>query len=396
VTRQYWPAVGGVERVAMNLGQALRERGHEVSVVAQAVDETRFGRMTHIIRERKRFSPFSHEGVRVAQFRPSRLRRTLLLPFAAELIPLGGRVSRRWLRAHTSGYYAIVVRGILAPLLRDADVVHVLGAEVMAVAAVETARRLGKPVAISPFAHPGEWGLDAGSVRAYRHADVVLATTEADARAYRDAGVQSDRLEVVGLPVPDAGPPNGAGVPAREGDGSGERDPLVLFLGQRRPTKRVELLVSAIPHVWRAHPRARFAFVGPGAPIPIADERVLDVGRVSDTERGRWLARADLLCLPSQSESFGLVVPEAWSQGVPVVVSDIPVLRELVTASGGGVVAAPEPEAFAEAIGSLLAEPALARSMGRAGYDYWERNLIPAAVAGRHLEIYERIGAQHA
>src|ERR1700737_1198521 len=132
----------------MNLGQALRERGHEVSVGAQAVDETRFGRMTHIIRERKRFSPFTHDGVRVVQFRPSRLRRSLLLPFAAELIPLGGRISRRWLRAHSSGYYTTVVGGILAPLLRDADVVHVLGAEVMAVAAVERARRLGTPVAI--------------------------------------------------------------------------------------------------------------------------------------------------------------------------------------------------------------------------------------------------------
>jgi glycosyltransferase involved in cell wall biosynthesis len=98
-----------------------------------------------------------------------------------------------------------------------------------------------------------------------------------------------------------------------------------------------------------------------------------------------------VLCLPSSSESFGLVVPEAWSQRVPVVVSDIPVLRELVSDSGGGLVASPDPESFANAIVSLLGDPARARSMGRAGHDYWRARLTPQAVAERHLSIYARL-----
>ena len=391
VTRQYWPAVGGVERVATNLGRAFVDRGHHVTVVAQSVDETPFRRMTHIIRERLVFSPFVHEGASVVQFRPSRRRRVLLLPFAAELIPFGGRVSRLWLRAFTSGYYTMVVRGVLAPLLAEADVVHVLGAEVLAVAAVETAHRLGKPVAISPFAHPGEWGDDAGSVRAYRRADVVLATTEADAVLYREAGVDDGRLEIVGLPVPDAAaalaPDERAAVAGRPRDGN----PLVVFLGQRRPNKRLEILLDAIPEVWERHPSAEFAFVGPGPELPIRDARVHDVGRVSDADRARWLARADVLCLPSFSESFGLVVAEAWSQAVPVVVADIPVLSELVTVSGGGLVAAPDPGSFAAAVGSLLDDPQRARALGEAGHDYWRQHLTPEAVAERHLGIYERI-----
>ena len=375
----------------MNLGRAFSDRGHCVTVVAQSVDETPFNRMTHIIRERLVFSPFVHDGVSVVQFRPSRRRRVLLLPFAAELIPLAGRVSRLWLRAHTSGYYNIVVRDVLAPLFAEADVVHMLGAEVLAVAAVETAHWLGKPAAVSPFAHPGEWGLDSGSARAYRHADAVLATTEADAALYRDVGVEEARLEVVGLPVPDAG----GALSAREREEIAARpreaDPLVVFLGQRRPNKRLEILFGAIPRVWDDHPTARFAFVGPGAELPIGDARVLDVGRVSDAERARWLARADVLCLPSFSESFGLVVAEAWSQAVPVVVADIPVLSELVATSGGGIVARPDPESFAAALGSLLSDPHRSRALGAAGQDYWRRHLTPDAVAERHLEIYERI-----
>lgn len=392
VTRQYWPAVGGVERVVENLGDAFRDRGHEVTVVAQCVDEMRFGRMTHIIRERLKFAPFTHKGISVVQFRPSRRRRSLLLPFAAELIPFGGRISRKWLRAYSSGYYVAVVKSVLEPLLADADVVHVLGAEVLAVAAVETAHALGKPVAISPFAHLGEWGDDSGSVRAYRHADAVLATTTADAAGYVALGVPEASIHVVGLPVPDVlASPLPANGQAQSDDG-----PLVVYLGQRRPTKRVDLLLAATEHVWRTHPRARFAFVGPGHPLASRDPRIIDVGRVSDEERGRWLARADVLSLPSSSESFGLVVPEAWSQRVPVVVSDIPVLRELVSDSGGGLVASADPESFALAIASLLDDPARARSLGQAGHDYWQAQLTPAAVAGRHLAIYARLRGDQA
>jgi glycosyltransferase involved in cell wall biosynthesis len=387
VTRQCWPAVGGVERVVESLGEALRERDHDVTVVAQCVDEMHFGRMTHIIRERLKFSPFTHKGMMVVQFRPGRQRRALLLPFALELIPFGGRVSRKWLRAYTSGYYTNVVRGLLEPLLADADVVHVMGAEVLAVAAVETAHALGKGVAISPFAHLGEWGDDSGSVRAYRRADAVLATTAADAAGYRALGVPAQRIHVVGLPVPDV---------LEVADTAGGRrlgndGPLVVYLGQRRPTKRLDLLLAATEHVWASNPNARFAFVGPGSPLSAGDPRILDVGRVSDPERGRWLARADVLCLPSSSESFGLVVPEAWSQRVPVVVSDIPVLAELVSASGGGVVASADPKSFAQAISSLLDDPARARALGEAGYDYWRAQLAPGAVAERHLTIYERL-----
>jgi glycosyltransferase involved in cell wall biosynthesis len=309
------------------------------------------------------------------------------LPLAAELIPFGGRISRKWLRAYTSGYYTAVVRPVLEPLLAGADVVHVLGAEVLAVAAVETARALGKPVAISPFAHVGEWGDDSGSVRAYRNAHAVFATTAADAAAYEALGVAAASIHVVGLPVPDVlATADGPDRLVLSGDG-----PLVVYLGQRRPTKRIDLLLAAAERVWRSHPDARFAFVGPGSPLSARDSRIIDVGRVSDAERGRWLARADILCLPSSSESFGLVVPEAWSQRVPVVVSDIPVLRELVTVSGGGLVASPDSESFAEAIGSLLEDPSRARALGQAGHDYWQAQLTPEAVAERHLAIYARL-----
>jgi glycosyltransferase involved in cell wall biosynthesis len=386
VTRRYWPAVGGVERVAMTLGESLAAEGHAVTVLAQCIDEDRFGRLTHIIRENRIFSPFERRGVRIVQFRPSRRRRALLLPLAWELVPLGAAVARLWGRRWSAGYYASIVRDVLAPLLADADVVHVLGGELLAAAAVETGHRLGKPVASTPFAHPGAWGDDSGSLRGYRGADAVIATSAADAAVYRRWRVAPERIEVIGLPVPEMIP--GAEDPTSEVPVG---TPLVVFLGARRPNKRVDLLLAAAPLVWERHPQARFAFVGPGEPLACRDPRALDVGRVSDPDRAAWLARASLLCLPSDSESFGLVVPEAWTRSVPAVVSDIPVLREFARASGGALVAAREARAIADAVTALLDEPRRAARMGRAGYEYWRANFAPQRVVAHHLAVYQRL-----
>jgi glycosyltransferase involved in cell wall biosynthesis len=386
VTRRYWPAVGGVESVAMTLGETLVEQGHEVTVVAQGIDEGPFGRLTHIVRENKVFTAFERHGVSVVQFRPSRRRRAMLVPLGWELVPFGGRVARYWVRGWSAGYYVSIVRGVLAPLIAQADIVHVLGGEMLAVAGVETAQRLGKPAAISPFAHPGDWGHDSGSIRGYRAADVVIATTRADAAIYAGWGIPQERIEVAGLPVPELRAPAQARGGARQ-----DATPLVVFLGARRPTKRVDLLLGAAPIVWERHPETRFAFVGPGEQLALRDPRILDVGRVSDHERAAWLARATMLCLPSAGESFGLVVPEAWTQSVPVVVSDIPVLLELATDSGGGVAAGLNAESMAGAICRLLDDPQLASQMGRAGHSYWREHFAPQAVAARHVQIYERL-----
>ena len=98
-----------------------------------------------------------------------------------------------------------------------------------------------------------------------------------------------------------------------------------------------------------------------------------------------------MVCLPSDWESFGLAVAEAWSLGVPVVVSDTPVLRELVACSGGGVVSPRDPEALAGAIGGLLERPAQARQGRRGRVPLLAARVPTAPVAERHLGVYRAL-----
>jgi glycosyltransferase involved in cell wall biosynthesis len=125
--------------------------------------------------------------------------------------------------------------------------------------------------------------------------------------------------------------------------------------------------------VWSRHPRARFAFLGPRTPhsrrlfAGADDDRILELDTVSLQEKTDALAACNVLCLPSTQESFGGVCTEAWSLGRPVIVADIPALREVVADGVDGFVVPPEPAPLAERIATLLADPARAGEMGHAG-----------------------------
>jgi glycosyltransferase involved in cell wall biosynthesis len=379
VTRRYWPAVGGIERVTAELARAFAALGHQPLVVTQRVDEGAEGWLTHTLRDPPRFEQFEHDGLLVRQFRLSPRNKLLLAPLAHEAVPRLPSLTKGRTRVVTAPWYGRVAGQALAPLLEGPDVVHVLGGAWVSVAGVEAARRLAVPVVVTPFVHRGFWRDDPASLRSYRHADVVLATTEADARDLRALGVPAKKIRVAGLPVPKVA--EATGVP--------EEPPIVLFAGARVQHKGIELLRASARGVWETWPDTRFAYIGPGEALRELDPRELDVGRVSDSERGDWFSRATLVCLPSSSESFGLVVAEAWSAGKPVVTSDIAVLRELVEGSEGGYAVPRNVPAITAAIAKLLNQPELARDLGRAGFRYWSEQCRPEAVATRHLIVYE-------
>lgn len=100
------------------------------------------------------------------------------------------------------------------------------------------------------------------------------------------------------------------------------------------------------------------------------------------------LSQMDVFILPSESESFGMVLMEAWAHGVPTVCSDIGGCSEITRASGGGLLA-PVGDAchFAANVLHLLAHSDEATGMGRKGKDWVSENCDPAAYAARFESI---------
>lgn len=106
--------------------------------------------------------------------------------------------------------------------------------------------------------------------------------------------------------------------------------PLILSVGKLQPVKAPGLLLSAYAGLRRHGARAALAYVGDGElrdqlEARVRTEHLPDVhflGFCNQSELPRMYAGADLFVLPSQSETFGLVVNEAMYAGLPVICSD--------------------------------------------------------------------------
>lgn len=79
------------------------------------------------------------------------------------------------------------------------------------------------------------------------------------------------------------------------------------------------------------------------------------------------MARSDIFFMPSSWEGFGIAAVEAMASGLPVVVSGVPGLGEVVGPDAGLLVDPSDPVSMAEALQTLLLDPSLALGMGRAG-----------------------------
>lgn len=137
----------------------------------------------------------------------------------------------------------------------------------------------------------------------------------------------------------------------------------LLHVGSTIRRKRLDVLLRVFARVRREFPRARLVRVGGGFEGPHA--RLIEELRLGGSIvvlpflKERTLAavyrRAALLLQPSEREGFGLPVAEALASGLPVVASDLPVLREV---GGRAAVyrAVGDVRAWAEAAAGLLRE----------------------------------------
>ncbi len=147
--------------------------------------------------------------------------------------------------------------------------------------------------------------------------------------------------------------------------------PLVLFVGKLQSIKRPLLVLSAFRRARLGH--AALAFVGSGE---LGDELRAAVGDdpqvhlLGFRNQGAMpaiYAAADLLVLPSVSETWGLVVNEAFAMGLPALVSDrVGCAPDMIADRDTGAVFAHDNEgALAAALGEALAQPERLAGWGR-------------------------------
>lgn len=161
--------------------------------------------------------------------------------------------------------------------------------------------------------------------------------------------------------------------------GVSDKTPLLLFVGKLIDVKAPQLLLQAFTAMRARDTAAHLCFCGDGPLRPslmeaaqrIPEGGVSFPGFVNQSELPSLYAAADALVLPSQRETFGVVVAEAMHAGLPVVVSSgVGCAEDLVSADSGLTFPAGDVEALIDCLTTLCkGDDAAARraAMARAG-----------------------------
>lgn len=237
--------------------------------------------------------------------------------------------------------------------------------------------------------------------------DAICASNPVEAEQLVELyGAAADRIELVPPGVDHAffSPGDRAGARAALGL---DDSPTLLFVGRIQPLKGLTIAVSALAELQDR--RARLLVVGgpSGTDGPAELARVrqmiddLDlrdrVAFVEPQEHHRlstYYRAADVVVVPSRSESFGLVALEAAACGVPVVAAAVGGLRTLVDDGvSGHLVDSRRPADFARQVDQLLADPDGAATMGRAAAELADRYAW-STTAGRLRRLYGDLQAR--
>jgi glycosyltransferase involved in cell wall biosynthesis len=197
---------------------------------------------------------------------------------------------------------------------------------------------------------------------ARRAARVLTLTRFSKQEIVDHLGVPPDRIEVVypGVTVRGRGPASVAGAadPALRAQ-TGE--PLVLYVGSIFNRRHVPETIRGFERLARRHPAARLAIVGDNRTFPHVEleplvrdpARVRIVRYVDDPVLDELYGRAGAFVFLSEYEGFGLTPLEALAAGVPAVVLDTPVARE-VYGDAVRYVAEPAPRQIEAALEAVL------------------------------------------
>jgi len=361
LSTRYPPGPGGVERHVAEISARLGQRGHAVDVYTSDL-----------------YREFPME--RLAPEVP-RSERT---PF--------GAVHRLPVWSLPGELHYPFFRGLERALARDRpDVVHAHTYGTNQVAAARRhGRRTGTPFVLTAHFHP-IWSIHGGwlrhRIRGFydrRLAGPVLASaarvivqTHEEERLLRTLGVALPPVDIVPpgySPLPE--PPAAPGAFA---DRYGIRGPYLLFVGRLASNKGLVELVQAFAALARDDPALQLVLVGADGGMRASIEarvqglaltdRVRCLGHLADDA---WLAAAyrDARCtvLPSEYEAFGLVLLESLAQGTPVVASRVGGIPEFIDDERTGLLVPPgDVPALTTALRRLVADPELARRLGRHG-----------------------------
>ncbi|MBI4572929.1 MAG: glycosyltransferase family 4 protein [candidate division NC10 bacterium] len=205
---------------------------------------------------------------------------------------------------------------------------------------------------------------------AARFTDRIITLSDAEARDHLRHGIGRPEQFVT---IPSGVDLDGvqAAMPVRLVSGG----PVIGVIARLTPIKGLNYLIDAVPQILQRCPEARFLLVGDGETRAALEaqagalrlgDRITFAGFREDVPS--IMAGMDIVALPSLNEGMGRVLVMAMALGKPIVATRVGGVAELLgDGEAGLLVPARDSAALAEAIGTLLQDPARAAALGEAG-----------------------------
>jgi glycogen(starch) synthase len=378
VTHRAWPVVGGSERYVLEVARRQVLEGHRATIVAtDAADLTAL---------------WDRRGARMGPDAPGECDGVRIRRLPVRCLPLGRVVfpALRWLTWLTSQFS---VRAAL-PLMRFSPRVprlcQVLGdegadllfawnitLEGLTAAVAQQAALRGVPWVAVPLLHLGRrrFYTMRHQFELLRGADLVLAQTPTEQAYMLERGFDGGCVRIVSPGVDPAAAARADGARFRRKHGLD--GPVVLSVGALGFEKGTPHLLAAARRLWREGRRLTVVLIGPGeagvaralARLP-GPERALCryLGEVPEEEKWDAVGAADVIAMPSRTESFGIVFLEAWACGKPVIAARTGAVPDVVRDGDDGLlVEFGDAGGLARALRRLLDDRETAAALGRRG-----------------------------
>ncbi|MCG6942378.1 MAG: glycosyltransferase family 4 protein, partial [Thiohalocapsa sp.] len=262
---------------------------------------------------------------------------------------------------------------------------------------------------LAPIQRTVEWGrlfgMAMGSRRVLEDADAVLCVGGDELAAARER-LPGQRVELMPNGVDCDAFATGDGDAFRHAYGIPPERRLLLCVSRIDYQKNQITLVEALARLLPSQPDLHLVLLGPVTVASYHDKlqtRVTELGvgervtmipglRADDPLLTGAFHAAEVFCLPSLHEPFGIVILEAWAAGLPVVASRVGGIPSF-TEDGADILHA-EPgdaEALAKQLRRVLDDSGLARSLGAAGRNKARRDYDWRAISARLLDLYHEL-----
>lgn len=380
--QRYPPALGGSEAYFARLSRYLAQQGDEVTVfTTNALDLEAFwseyGRCL-------RASTTTEGAVEVVRYPVQwrfRGRRWLLKPLS--LIP-----HRAW-QCLTLPCNPIAP-GMWADAARQEprfDVVHATAFPYAwpIASGLRLARRQGIPFLLTPFLHLGDPDDPRDRTRRQyttpalmyliQSADRVFVQTDVERAALLDRGIRGQKTIQLGMGVEPGECTGGDRQRMRQEWGVTPDEVVIGHLTNNSVEKGTVDLLHAAELAWQRGNNFRLVLAGPQMPNFLrvwdnyeASSRVRCLGTLTEERKRDFFAGIDVFALPSRSDSFGLVLLEAWANGVPNVGYRAGGIAGVIQEETDGLlVRCGDVSGLADALVRLAGDLALRQRLGKAG-----------------------------